>query len=273
MDAEDLLYILYTSRHHRQAQGHRAHHRRLPARRRRHRPKWSSTSRTTTSTGAPPTSAGSPGTATSSTGRSRTARPCVMYEGAPDWPDKDRFWDDHRALRRHDLLHRAHRDPRVHALGHRVPASARPLVAAPARHRSASRSTPRRGSGTGRCIGGERCPIVDTWWQTETGAIMITPLPGITADQARARPRVPFPGIEAEVVDERRRAPCRSAAAATSCSRSPWPAMLRTHLGRSRALRRARTSAQFGADVYFTGDGARARRGRLLLAARAASTT
>ena len=48
------------------------------------------------------------------------------------------------------------------------------------RHRSASRSTPKRGSGTTRHIGGERCPVVDTWWQTETGAIMISPLPGAT---------------------------------------------------------------------------------------------
>ena len=51
-------------------------------------------------------------------------------------------------------------------------------------------------------IGGERCPIVDTWWQTETGAIMITPLPGITATKpGSATP--PFPGVFAEVVDER----------------------------------------------------------------------
>ena len=45
-----------------------------------------------------------------------------MYEGAPDWPQKDRFWEIDRALRRHDLLHRADRDPRVHAVGHEWPA-------------------------------------------------------------------------------------------------------------------------------------------------------
>ena len=50
-------------------------------------------------------------------------------------------------------------------------------------------------------IGGERCPIVDTWWQTETGAIMITPLPGITATKPGSA-TLPFPGVEAEVVGE-----------------------------------------------------------------------
>ena len=73
----------------------------------------------------------------------------VMYEGTPDYPDKDRLLVDHREVRRHDPLHRADRDPHVHEVGDRVPRAPRPVVAAPARHRSASRSTPRRGSGTG----------------------------------------------------------------------------------------------------------------------------
>ena len=63
--------------------------------------------RRATSTGAPPTSAGSPATATSSTGRSRTAPPCLMYEGAPNFPDWGRFWQHHREARRHDPLHGA----------------------------------------------------------------------------------------------------------------------------------------------------------------------
>ena len=68
--------------------------------------------------------------------------------------------------------------------------------------RSVSRSTRRRGSGTGRYIGGERCPVVDTWWQTETGAILITPLPGITALKPGSA-TFPFPSIVADIVDEK----------------------------------------------------------------------
>ena len=74
----------------------------------------------------------------------------VMYEGAPDWPDKDRWWSIIERYRVNDPLHGADRDPRVHAMGDRVPGQARPVLAPAARVRSASRSTPRRGSGTGR---------------------------------------------------------------------------------------------------------------------------
>ncbi|MCK7475472.1 MAG: hypothetical protein MZV49_22875 [Rhodopseudomonas palustris] len=86
MDAEDPLFILYTSGSHRQAQGRAAHHRRLPACTPRSRTSTSSTTTTATSTGARPTSAGSPATATSSTARWPTARPRVMFEGVPDLP-------------------------------------------------------------------------------------------------------------------------------------------------------------------------------------------
>ena len=74
---------------------------------------------------------------------------------------------------------------------------------------------PGPGSGTTRMIGGGRCPIVDTWWQTETGAIMITPLPGLTTTKPGSA-TVPFPGIEATIYDARRarRSP---RAAAPSC--------------------------------------------------------
>ena len=139
----------------------------------------------------------------------------VMYEGAPDWPQKDRFWADRRALRRHDLLHGADGHPRVHALGHRVAGEARPVEPAAAR-------VGRRADQSGSVdlvsphIGGERCPIVDTWWQTETGAIMITPLPGITATKPGSATR-PFPGHRRGDPDRQGRA--RSTASAAACSR------------------------------------------------------
>ena len=75
----------------------------------------------------------------------------------------------HRAPRRDDLLHRADGDPRVHALGHRVASASTISARCGCSDRSASRSTPKRGSGTTRTSARERCPIVDTWWQTETG--------------------------------------------------------------------------------------------------------
>ena len=97
-----------------------------------------------------------------------------------------------------------------------------------------SRSTQRPGCGTAKLIGGDRCPIVDTWWQTETGAIMISPLPGVTAAKPGSAMR-PLPGIGAEVVDDhgpagagrRRRIPRADRAVAEHAAR---------HLGRRAAL-------------------------------------
>ena len=88
---------------------------------------------------------------------------------------------DRRGARRHDPLHRPHHDPHPHEVG-RGP-SRRPTTcrASACSGRSASRSTPKRGCGTASTSGGNRCPIVDTWWQTETGGILISPLPGITS--------------------------------------------------------------------------------------------
>ena len=108
----------------------------------------------------------------------------VMWEGAPDYPAQGHLVGDRRALRRDDPLLRADRDPRVHQVGR-----------ASGRANTTSRSlrllgsvgepiNPKAWLWYHKVIGGERCPIVDTWWQTETGAIMITPLPGHHRDQA-----------------------------------------------------------------------------------------
>ena len=110
--------------------------------------------------------------------------------------------------------------------GDRVPATRTTCRRCGCSARSASRSTPRRGSGTGKNIGGERCPVVDTWWQTETGAIMISPLPGRDHAEARAarRSRCPASAPTSSTTPASRSA---SPAAATSCSTRPWPSMLR----------------------------------------------
>ena len=84
-----------------------------------------------------------------------------------------------------------------------------------------------------RHIGGERCPVVDTWWQTETGAIMISPLPGVTTCKPGSA-TFPLPGIGAEVVDDAGKPVARGGGYLTLTR--PWPAMLRGHLRRPRAV-------------------------------------
>jgi acetyl-CoA synthetase len=78
-----------------------------------------------------------------------------------------------------------------------------------------------------RVIGGERCPIVDTWWQTETGAIMISPVPGVTATKPGSCTR-PLPGIDVEVVDEEGHPVKGAEAGGYLVIKRPWPSMLRT---------------------------------------------
>jgi acetyl-CoA synthetase len=118
-------------------------------------------------------------------------------------------------------------------------------------------------------IGGERCPIVDTWWQTETGAIMITPLPGITATKPGSATQ-PFPGVFAEVRDESTGWPNRGCSPEASVSRDrsieegqgllvltqPWPSMLRA-LYREPERFVETYFSRFGRETYLVGDAAR----------------
>ena len=103
-------------------------------------------------------------------------------------------------------------------------------------------------------IGGERCPIVDTWWQTETGHIMITPLPGITATKPGSA-TTPFPGIDAAVVDEREGEPVEGGQGLLVIRR-PWPGMLRTLLGDDERFLETYFE-RFGTRTYLAGDAAR----------------
>jgi len=104
-----------------------------------------------------------------------------------------------------------------------------------------------------RVIGKERCPIVDTWWQTETGSILITPLPGVTVTKPGSA-TVPFPGIGAEVVDEAGN-PCPPNVGGYLVLTRPWPSMLRTFWGDPDRYVQTYWSRFPGR--YFTGDGAR----------------
>jgi acetyl-CoA synthetase len=105
-----------------------------------------------------------------------------------------------------------------------------------------------------KVIGGERCPIVDTWWQTETGAIMITPLPGIVSTKPGSATR-PFPGIAAEVVDEREGKPIDEGQGLLVLTR-PWPSMLRTLYKEDERFIET-YFAKFGKETYLVGDAAR----------------
>jgi len=177
----------------------------------------------------------------------------VLYEGAPDHPGRDRFWEiverygvtilytaptAIRAFMKWGTEH-----PESHDLG-----SLRLLgsVGEPI--------NPEAWMWYAEHIGGRRCPVVDTWWQTETGGIMITPLPGITATKPGSAMR-PFPGIRAVVVDEQGQAVERGSGGYLTLQR-PWPGMLRTIWGDDERYRSTYWS-RFGDEVYFAGDGAK----------------
>jgi acetyl-CoA synthetase len=176
----------------------------------------------------------------------------VMYEGAPDWPQKDRFW---ALIEKHGVT---------------------VLYTAP----TAIRAFMRWGTEwPGRCdltslrllgsvgepinpeawmwyhdvIGGGRCPVVDTWWQTETGAIMITPLPGLTTCKPGSATR-PFPGISAEIRNEQG-ATVEVGGGLLALTR-PWPSMLRGIYGDPQRYERQYWN-KWGPGVYVTGDGAK----------------
>jgi acetyl-CoA synthetase len=105
-----------------------------------------------------------------------------------------------------------------------------------------------------KVIGRERCPIVDTWWQTETGAIMITPLPGITETKPGSA-TFPFPGVRAEVVDESEGKPVHEGQGLLVLKR-PWPSMLRALYKEPERFLEAYFS-RFGRETYVVGDAAR----------------
>ncbi|MDB4968587.1 MAG: acsA [Myxococcales bacterium] len=180
----------------------------------------------------------------------------VMFEGAPDFPDKDRFWD---IIEREKCT-----------ILYTAPTAIRAFMRwgdqFPERHDLSSLRllgtvgepiNPEAWMWYRRVIGGDRCPIVDTWWQTETGAIMITPLPGATPTKPGSCTR-PLPGIFADVVDKEGRS-CGNNAGGYLVIRRPWPSMLRTVWGDAERYVKTYFSEIFvdGKALYFAGDGAR----------------
>lgn len=176
----------------------------------------------------------------------------VMYEGAPNWPHDGRFWE---IIEKYgvNIFYTAPTAIRAFIKwGDQWPqkfdlSSLRLLgsVGEPI--------NPEAWMWYHRVIGGERCPIVDTWWQTETGAIMISPLPGITATKPGSCTK-PLPGVVPDIVTkEGQSLPANSGGLLVM--RKPWPSMLRTLYGDHQRFKDTYFSSVPG--CYFAGDGAR----------------
>jgi acetyl-CoA synthetase len=175
----------------------------------------------------------------------------VMYEGAPDHPGKDRFWD---ICARHGVT-----------VFYTAPTAIRAFMKwgpeLPAKHDLSKLRllgtvgepiNPEAWIWYQRHIGGGRCPIVDTWWQTETGGIMITPLPGLTTTKPGSA-TIPFPGIEAQLFDGEGK-PVQVGGGYLVIT-SPWPGMLRTIWGDDERYRDVYWRKW--PNTYFAGDGAK----------------
>jgi acetyl-CoA synthetase len=171
----------------------------------------------------------------------------VMYEGTPDWPDKDRFW---RIVEKYGvtILYTAPTAIRTFVrwgdeYPNRCDLSSLRLLGS-----VGEPINPEAWVWYWKTIGGGRCPVVDTWWQTETGHILISPLPGLTVCKPGSA-TLPFPGIDAEVVNDKG----EPAQAGYLVLRRPWPGMLRGIYGDPERYQRQYWSQM--PDMYFTGDG------------------
>jgi acetyl-CoA synthetase len=173
----------------------------------------------------------------------------VMYEGAPDWPDRGRFW---RTVEKYGVT-----------IFYTAPTAIRAFMRWGTDWPARSNLSTLRLLGTvgepinpeawmwyQEHIGHKECPIVDTWWQTETGGIMITPLPGVTETKPGSA-TVPFPGISADVLT----AEGESVNAGYLAITKPWPGMLRTIYGDDERFRQNYWSRW--PNIYFPGDGAK----------------
>jgi acetyl-CoA synthetase len=176
----------------------------------------------------------------------------LMYEGTPDYPDRGRFWS---IVAKYGVN-----------IFYTAPTAIRTFMRWgadwPAKYDLSSLRVigtvgepinPEAWIWYHENIGQERCPIVDTWWQTETGMILITPLPGITATKPGSA-TVPFPGIEAEVLDDQGQKVGPGAGGYLVLTK-PWPAMFRTIYGDPDRYVKQYWSRYPG--KYFTGDGAK----------------
>ncbi|HET7235874.1 MAG TPA: acetate--CoA ligase [Actinomycetota bacterium] len=177
----------------------------------------------------------------------------IIYEGAPDWPDKDRLWQ----------IVEKYKATILYTAPTAIRAFMRWGTEFPDKHDLSSLRllgtvgepiNPEAWVWYWKVIGGERCPVVDTWWQTETGSILITPLPGITPLKPGSA-TFPFPGIVADVYDEHGQTVGLGGGGYLVLTR-PWPAIARTIWGDPDRYVQTYFS-KYGPEVYVAGDGAR----------------
>ncbi|NBP78810.1 MAG: acetate--CoA ligase, partial [Proteobacteria bacterium] len=175
---------------------------------------------------------------------------CVLFEGTPDYPDKDRFWS---MIAKHKVT-----------IFYTAPTAIRSFMRwgdeFPARHDMSSLRligtvgepiNPEAWIWYHQTIGGSRCPIVDTWWQTETGGIMISPIASLTTTKPGSA-TFPFPGIDADIVDEQGNS-VPLGGGGYLIVRKPWPSMLRTIWGDDERYKQ--TYWNRFENIYFAGDG------------------
>jgi acetyl-CoA synthetase len=177
----------------------------------------------------------------------------VMWEGAPDYPHKGIWWE---LVERYGIT-------TLYCAPTAIRACMKWGAEWPNKHDLSSLRllgtvgepiNPKAWLWYHKVIGSGRCPIVDTWWQTETGAIMITPLPGITTTKPGSATE-PFPGVEAEVLDESTGEPVTEGQGLLVLTR-PWPSMLRTLYKEEERFIETYFS-RFGKETYLVGDAAR----------------
>ncbi|MEK6274585.1 MAG: acetate--CoA ligase [Actinomycetota bacterium] len=176
----------------------------------------------------------------------------VMYEGVPDYPDRDRWW---AIVERYgvDILYTAPTAIRSHMKWGREHAQKHDLSSIRLLGSVGEPINPEAWVWYREVIGGDRVPVVDTWWQTETGMILITPLPGATTLKPGSATK-PFPGVDAAVYDEQGNE-VGPGGGGYLVLRRPWPAMLRgIYNDHDRYVETYWSKYE---DVYFAGDGAR----------------
>jgi len=177
----------------------------------------------------------------------------VLYEGTPDFPDKDRWWS---IVERYGvtILYTAPTAIRSHMKWGPEHAERHDLSSLRLLGSVGEPINPEAWVWYHEHVGGGRCPIVDTWWQTETGMIMITPLPGITTTKPGSATR-PFPGVDVAIFNEAGDE-VGPGGGGYLVLRKPWPAMLRGLYKEDDRYRETYWS-KYDGEVYFAGDGAR----------------
>jgi len=178
----------------------------------------------------------------------------VLYEGTPDSPERGRWWD---IIEQHGVTIFYTAPTAIRSFmkqGREIP-DARDLSSLRLLGSVGEPINPEAYVWYRHVIGGDRTPVVDTWWQTETGSIMISPLPGVTAGKPGSA-MIPIPGVAADVVDEEGK-PVPNGSGGYLVLTEPWPSMLRTIWGDDERFKDTYWSRFAKHGYYFAGDGAK----------------